>query len=145
MRTHECSTVSCNCGVAAREGNDVIVIDFCNEKFQTARFASKGSPANGTKFMRDRTGKHFMVSMNSAIQKTGVQRLLVRLCVILFSLRKFSITSKLAFCKSVLSWNTFLLLFFGSPIFEVCQFLKLSVTTKRLYISCKERNFQSFP
>ena len=62
MRTHKCSVVSCNCGVAAREDNDVIVVDFCTGAVQTARFASKGIPANGTKFMRDNTGKNFIVS-----------------------------------------------------------------------------------
>ena len=62
MRTHKCSTVSCNCGVAARENNDVIVIDFCKGAIETARFASKVIPANGTQLLRDKTGKNFIVS-----------------------------------------------------------------------------------
>ena len=62
MRTDRCYAVSCNCGVAAREGNDVIVVDFCKGAIQTARFASKGIPANGTQLLRDSTGKNFVVS-----------------------------------------------------------------------------------
>ena len=61
MRTDRCSTVSCNCGVAAREGNDVIVIDFCKGSMQNVRFASQSMPANGTELLRDRTGKNFIV------------------------------------------------------------------------------------
>ena len=62
VRTHKCNAVSCNCGVAAREDNDVIVVDFCKGAIQTARFASKGIPANGTKLLRDRIGRNFIVS-----------------------------------------------------------------------------------
>ena len=62
MRTDKCYAVSCNCGVAAREGNDVIVVDFCKGSMQTARFASKSIPANGTQLLRDSTGKKFVVS-----------------------------------------------------------------------------------
>ena len=61
MRTEKCYSVSCNCGVAAREGNDVIVIDLCKGATQTARFASQVIPANGTQLLRDRTGKNFVV------------------------------------------------------------------------------------
>ena len=63
MRTDRCNSVSCNCGVAAREGNDVIVVDFCKGAIQTARFASQGFPANGTQLLRDGTGKNFVVSI----------------------------------------------------------------------------------
>ena len=62
MRTEKCYSVSCNCGVAAREGNDVVVIDLCKGAIQTARFASQSAPANGTHLFRDRTGKNFVVS-----------------------------------------------------------------------------------
>ena len=63
MRTDKCNSVSCNCGVAAREGNDVIVVDFCKGAVQTARFASQGIPANGTQLLRDGIGKNFIVSI----------------------------------------------------------------------------------
>ena len=63
MRTHRCGSVSCNCGVAAREGNDVIVVDICRGSKQTARFASKGIPANGTQLLR--YGSSFIVSIDS--------------------------------------------------------------------------------
>ena len=62
VRTEKCYSVSCNCGVAAREGSDVIVIDLCKGAMQTVRFASQSTPANGTQLLRDRTGKNFVVS-----------------------------------------------------------------------------------
>ena len=61
MRTDRCNAVSCNCGVAAREGKDVIVLDFCKGAIQNVRFASQGMPANGTELLRDSTGKNFIV------------------------------------------------------------------------------------
>merc|ERR1712030_46648 len=33
VRTHRCARVSCNCGVAVREGDDVLVIDMCRNRF----------------------------------------------------------------------------------------------------------------
>ena len=73
MRTHQCSTVSCNCGVAAREGHDVIVIDFCKGALETVRFASQGVPANGTQLLRDRTGRNFIVSRALIIPSSALK------------------------------------------------------------------------
>ena len=62
-RTWKCASVSCNCGVAIREGDDVIVVDMCRDKIPRARFASKKEPAAGVTVKRDPTGKIFIVSM----------------------------------------------------------------------------------
>ena len=62
-RTWKCASVSCNCGVAIREGDDVIVVDMCRDKIPRARFASKKEPAAGVTVKRDPTGKIFIVSI----------------------------------------------------------------------------------
>ena len=62
MRTWKCAAVTCNCGIAAREGNDVIVVDMCRDGVPRARFASKTQPAEGTSITRDKTGKSYIVS-----------------------------------------------------------------------------------
>ena len=61
MRTWKCAAVTCNCGIAAREGNDVIVVDMCRDGIPRARFASKQKPAEGTSIRRDPNGKSFKV------------------------------------------------------------------------------------
>ncbi|XP_065651901.1 von Willebrand factor D and EGF domain-containing protein-like isoform X1 [Hydra vulgaris] len=65
-RTFACSqSVSCNCGVAAQEGDDVIVIDMCRDNVPRARFASTVEPQSGTSLTRDNNGKTFMISFPS--------------------------------------------------------------------------------
>ncbi|XP_065651900.1 von Willebrand factor D and EGF domain-containing protein isoform X6 [Hydra vulgaris] len=65
-RTFACSqSVSCNCGVAAQEGDDVIVIDMCRDNVPRARFASKVDPQSGTSLTRDNNGKTFLISFPS--------------------------------------------------------------------------------
>ena len=65
MRTWRCSRVSCNCGIAAREGDDVIVVDMCRDRIPRARFASTTEPAEGTSISRDNNGRSFVVSFIS--------------------------------------------------------------------------------
>ena len=62
MRTWQCRSVTCNCGIAAREGDDVIILDMCWDGIPRIRFASKKTPAEGTSVTRDPTGKSFIVS-----------------------------------------------------------------------------------
>ena len=62
MRTWKCAAVTCNCGIAAREGNDVIVVDMCRDGVPRARLASKTQPEEGTSITRDKTGKSYIVS-----------------------------------------------------------------------------------
>eukprot|EP00794_Sanderia_malayensis_P012364 gene12364-13634_t len=65
VRTWKCSSVSCNCGVAVREGDDVVVVDMCRDKIPRARFASTSNPADGTSIKRDNNGKSFIVTFPS--------------------------------------------------------------------------------
>eukprot|EP00795_Rhopilema_esculentum_P008761 gene8761-14788_t len=65
VRTWKCASVSCNCGVAAREGDDVIVVDMCRDKIPRARFASTVEPHPDTKLQRNRNGKSFEISFPS--------------------------------------------------------------------------------
>ena len=62
MRTWQCGSVTCNCGIAVREGDDVIVLDMCFDGIPRLRFASKKTPSEGTFVKRDPTGKSFVVS-----------------------------------------------------------------------------------
>ena len=62
VRTWKCASVSCNCGIAAREGDDIIVVDMCRDRIPRARFASRAEPADGTSIRRDNNGKSFIVS-----------------------------------------------------------------------------------
>ncbi|XP_065651908.1 von Willebrand factor D and EGF domain-containing protein-like [Hydra vulgaris] len=65
VRTFACGSVSCNCGVAAREGDDVIVIDMCRNNVPQARFASTVEPQPGTLLSRDNNGRSFKISFPS--------------------------------------------------------------------------------
>jgi len=64
VRTFRCRSVSCNCAVAAREGDDVIVVDMCRDNVPRARFASTVQPQEGTRIERNQNGKVFVVSNN---------------------------------------------------------------------------------
>ena len=55
----KCRTVSCNCGVAAQEGDDVVVIDMCRDGVPRARFASTVEPR--ANISRDNNGKDYVV------------------------------------------------------------------------------------
>ena len=61
-RTWKCGSVTCNCGIAVREGDDVIILDMCWDGIPRLRFASKKVPAEGTVVRRDPTGKSIIVS-----------------------------------------------------------------------------------
>ena len=63
MRTWQCATVSCNCGLAAREGDDVVVIDMCRDKIPRVYFPSEKTVEKmpGTRIRRDKNGKRFIV------------------------------------------------------------------------------------
>ena len=78
MRTWKCAAVTCNCGIAAREGNDVIVVDMCRDGIPRARFASRQKPAEGTSIRRDPNGKSFKVF--AVYQHMQIQVLLFIVC-----------------------------------------------------------------
>ena len=78
VRTWKCAAVTCNCGVAAREGNDVIVVDMCKDGVPRARFASKRKPAQGTSLTRDKSGKSFLVGF-SCVLLSLVQPIRIRI------------------------------------------------------------------
>ena len=61
-RSYECGEVSCNCGLAAREGDDVLVVDMCRDGIPRARYASTVQPQKGTSIERRSDGKRFVVS-----------------------------------------------------------------------------------
>ncbi|XP_065651911.1 von Willebrand factor D and EGF domain-containing protein-like isoform X2 [Hydra vulgaris] len=64
-RTFACGSVACNCGVAAQEGDDVIVIDICKDNVPRASFASTVEPQPGTTLTRDSNGRSFKMSFPS--------------------------------------------------------------------------------
>ena len=67
-RTWSCGQVSCNCGMAAREGNDIVIIDMCHghfgKTFPQVIIPHKGALSQGMVISRDPAGKHFLVSVN---------------------------------------------------------------------------------
>ncbi|XP_057308609.1 von Willebrand factor D and EGF domain-containing protein-like isoform X3 [Hydractinia symbiolongicarpus] len=65
VRTFRCHTVSCNCGIAVREGDDVIVVDMCRDNIPRARFASTVEPQKGTTIERNNNGKSFVLNFPS--------------------------------------------------------------------------------
>ena len=58
--------MSCDCGVAVREGDDVIVVDMCRDNIPRARFASTVEPQKGTTLERNNNGKSFLVSTTTS-------------------------------------------------------------------------------
>lgn len=67
VRTFRCSQVSCTCGVAAQEGDDVVVVDMCLDNVPRARFASNVEPQSGTTIQRDSNGKSFLVRSQKSL------------------------------------------------------------------------------
>uniref|UniRef100_A0A7M5WQE5 VWFD domain-containing protein n=1 Tax=Clytia hemisphaerica TaxID=252671 RepID=A0A7M5WQE5_9CNID len=65
VRTFRCHTVSCNCGVAAREGDDVLVVDMCRDNVPRARYASTVQPQKETTIERSQNGKVFVLNFPS--------------------------------------------------------------------------------
>ncbi|XP_035689590.1 von Willebrand factor D and EGF domain-containing protein-like [Branchiostoma floridae] len=59
--------VSCNCGVAVREDNDVVIVDYCNRNSPTIAYkTSKGGPLSpGVLVTQDSNGKYIKISMPS--------------------------------------------------------------------------------
>eukprot|EP00112_Aurelia_sp_Birch-Aquarium-sp1_P007564 Seg1825.1 transcript_id=Seg1825.1/GoldUCD/mRNA.D3Y31 product="Protein cornichon 1" protein_id=Seg1825.1/GoldUCD/D3Y31 len=66
VRTQRCYRVACNCGLAAREGDDVIIIDACNG-IPKLSFPSKKlvEPSKGIKVKRDGSGRNFLIEFPS--------------------------------------------------------------------------------
>ncbi len=65
VRVWKCADGACNCGVAAREGDDVVSVDMCGNSSSPIPFvkrASKGQLSHGTSVKKDRSGKSFIVS-----------------------------------------------------------------------------------
>ena len=76
MRLEICGGVSCNCGVAVRVGDDVVVIDKCRRALQNPfggnvvqtrrihrhRLLQGGSFASGLKIYEHNNGRDFSVS-----------------------------------------------------------------------------------
>ena len=64
-RTWTCGKVSCNCAIAAREGNDIVIIDICHghygKSFPQVIIPHKGTLSQGTAISRDPQGKNFLV------------------------------------------------------------------------------------
>ncbi|XP_066919364.1 von Willebrand factor D and EGF domain-containing protein-like [Clytia hemisphaerica] len=75
-RAFECQrSVSCNCGVAAREGDDVMVVDMCqNTKPPIVKFASTVLPQEGSIIERGPDGKTFILNFPSGARVTFVYR-----------------------------------------------------------------------
>eukprot|EP00111_Clytia_hemisphaerica_P012530 TCONS_00036835-protein len=75
-RVFECHTsVSCNCGVAAREGDDVMVVDMCQTgKAPIIKFASTIEPQQGSRIERVPGGKTFILNFPSGARVTFVYR-----------------------------------------------------------------------
>ena len=49
VRTHKCWSVSCNCGVVVKEGQDVISVNYCGNRHNPfVGFLSKKEPLHGT-------------------------------------------------------------------------------------------------
>eukprot|EP00058_Branchiostoma_floridae_P026224 XP_002611714.1 hypothetical protein BRAFLDRAFT_63595 [Branchiostoma floridae] len=71
-RVWRCWAVSCNCGVAVREGDDVITIDMCDGSFghtaPAVRLKSQKEPAKGMRVTRSRSGRNFKVSLSSGAE-----------------------------------------------------------------------------
>ncbi|XP_077980229.1 von Willebrand factor D and EGF domain-containing protein-like [Glandiceps talaboti] len=69
IRTKECWSVSCHCGVAIREDNDVLSIDMCHAKadkpYPRIQKLSREKLSKGVKITRDKGGKTFHVTLAS--------------------------------------------------------------------------------
>ncbi|XP_066919363.1 von Willebrand factor D and EGF domain-containing protein-like [Clytia hemisphaerica] len=65
VRTFQCWSVSCNCAVAAREGDDVMVVDMCRDRVPRARFASTVEPQPGSIMEMSPNGKTFVFNFPS--------------------------------------------------------------------------------
>eukprot|EP00795_Rhopilema_esculentum_P008755 gene8755-14781_t len=65
VRTWQCGSVTCNCGVAVTEGDDTILLDMCWDGIPRIRFLSHQEPAEGTTVRRDPTGKSFVMKFPS--------------------------------------------------------------------------------
>ncbi|KAI8502993.1 hypothetical protein Bbelb_196950 [Branchiostoma belcheri] len=75
-RVWRCWAVSCNCGVAVREGDDVITIDMCDGPFghtaPTVRLRSPQEPARGTRVTRSQSGRSFKVVRSTINEKVSL-------------------------------------------------------------------------
>jgi len=64
-RTIKCGGVTCNCGVAAKEDNDVIVFDACKDRVPKIFFRSTSKPKSGTSVWRNAGGRSFIFKFPS--------------------------------------------------------------------------------
>lgn len=71
-RTWKCGHVTCNCAIAAREGNDIVIIDICHghygKSFAQVIIPHKGTLTQGMVVSRDPEGKHFLIDFPSGAQ-----------------------------------------------------------------------------
>uniref|UniRef100_A0A7M6DKV0 VWFD domain-containing protein n=2 Tax=Clytia hemisphaerica TaxID=252671 RepID=A0A7M6DKV0_9CNID len=67
-RSFQCGTVACNCAVAVREGDDVMIVDSCRTGIPRARFASTVEPQPGSIMERSTNGKQFTLKFPSGSQ-----------------------------------------------------------------------------
>ncbi|XP_070536990.1 von Willebrand factor D and EGF domain-containing protein-like [Ptychodera flava] len=69
VRTWKCWSVTCNCGIAIKEANDVITVDMCHGNFGKSsprvRKPSEGKLVHGNKVYKHLNGKEFLVQMSS--------------------------------------------------------------------------------
>eukprot|EP00795_Rhopilema_esculentum_P011219 gene11219-21402_t len=67
IRTWQCAQVACNCGIAAREGEDIVVIDMCRDSIPRPRLPRKEEMerSDGTVVTVDSTGRLFTISFSS--------------------------------------------------------------------------------
>ncbi|XP_052219253.1 von Willebrand factor D and EGF domain-containing protein-like [Dreissena polymorpha] len=73
VRTWSCGAVSCNCAVAMKENNDVVILDMCDIKqygksYPKLTVPGKGLMSHGTVISQDRSGNDYLVSFPSGAQ-----------------------------------------------------------------------------
>lgn len=71
-RTWSCGKVTCNCGVAAREGNDIVIIDMCHghygKSYPQVIIPHRGTLSQGTVVNQDKLGTNFLIDFPSGAQ-----------------------------------------------------------------------------
>ncbi|XP_053404691.1 von Willebrand factor D and EGF domain-containing protein-like [Mercenaria mercenaria] len=72
VRTWSCGRVSCMCAVAAREGNDIIIIDMCHghygKSFPQVIIPHRGALSQGTVITQSKSGLNYLIDFPSGAQ-----------------------------------------------------------------------------